>query len=90
MNNLAIKELDYINNELQAFDDNLDTDKDIVFYKKNKTYYIFIDTIENTNKYKSVKDYYNDNYDKYIYYVGSKEELKGWLYGVVQAKNKRV
>ena len=90
MNNLTEKEYKIIENELQALKGNME--KGIVVFKNsyNKCYYIYVDTYENIDKYENTQDYVVNNNDKYIYRVDNIYELKGWLYGVVQTKNKVV
>lgn len=90
MNNLDKNDLEYIRRELTALQGNLEQGKDLVIYNtRDNDIYIWLDTKENINRYVFglVYDYYNTYYNTYIYRVGSIEELKGWLYGVVQAKN---
>ena len=90
MNNLSKNDLEYIRRELTALQGNLEQGKDLVIYNtRDNNIYIWLDTKENINRYVFglVYDYYNTYYNTYIYRVGSIEELKGWLYGVVQAKN---
>lgn len=90
MNNLSKNDLEYIKRELQACESNLEDGKDLVIYNtRDNDIYIWLDTKENINKYVFglVYDYYNTYYYNYIYRVRSIEELKGWLYGVTQAKN---
>lgn len=90
MNNLDKNDLEYIRRELTALQNNLEQGKDLVIYNtRNHNIYIWLDTKENINRYVFglVYDYYNTYYNTYIYRVESIEELKGWLYGVVQAKN---
>ena len=88
MNNLDKSDLEYIKRELTALQDNLEQGKDLVIYNtRNNNIYIWLDTRENIDRFDLVYDYYNTYYNNYIYSVGSVEELKGWLYGVVQAKN---
>lgn len=90
MNNLSKNDLSYIIRELMALQDNLEQGKDLVIYDtRNHDIYIWLDTKENIDRYLFglAYDYYNTHYNTYIYRVSSIEELKGWLYGVVQAKN---
>lgn len=88
MNNLDKSDLEYIKRELTALQNNLEQGKDLVIYNtRNHNIYIWLDTRENIDRFDLVYDYYNTYYNNYIYSVGSVEELKGWLYGVVQAKN---
>lgn len=90
MNNLNKNDLEYIRRELTALQGNLEQGKDLVIYNtRDNDIYIWLDTKENINRYVFglVYDYYNTYYNNYIYRVRSIEELKGWLYGVVQAKN---
>lgn len=90
MNNLDKNDLEYIKRELQACENNLEDGKELVIFDtRNNDIYIWLDTKENIDKYVfgSVYDYNNTHYNNYIYRVGSIDELKGWLYGVVQAKN---
>ena len=88
MNNLSKSDLEYITRELNALKGNLPLEKDLVIYNtKNHNIYIWLDTRENIDRFDLIYDYYNTYYNNYIYSVGSVEELKGWLYGVVQAKN---
>lgn len=90
MNNLDKNDLEYIRRELTALQNNLEQGKDLVIYNtRDNDIYIWLDTKENINRYVFglVYDYYNTYYNTYIYRVRSIEELKGWLYGVVQAKN---
>ena len=88
MNNLSKNDLEYIKRELTALQDNLEQGKDLVIYNtRNHNIYIWLDTRENIDRFDLTYDYYNTYYNNYIYSVGSIEELKGWLYGVVQAKN---
>lgn len=88
MNNLSKSDLEYIEKELNALKGNLPLEKDLVIYNtRNHNIYIWLDTRENIDRFDLIYDYYNTYYNNYIYSVGSVEELKGWLYGVVQAKN---
>ena len=88
MNNLSKSDLEYIKRELQACENNLEDGKELVIFDtRNNDIYIWIDTRENIDNFDLVYDYYNTYYNTYIYRVRSIDELKGWLYGVVQAKN---
>lgn len=88
MNNLDKNDLEYIRRELTALQGNLEQGKDLVIFDtRDNNIYIWLDTRENIDKFDLTYDYYNTYYNNYIYRVRSIEELKGWLYGVVQAKN---
>ena len=88
MNNLEKYDLEYIKRELTALQENLEQGKDLVIFDtKDNNIYIWLDMRENIDKFDLVYDYYNTYYNTYIYRVRSIDELKGWLYGVVQAKN---
>lgn len=88
MNNLEKYDLEYIKRELQACEDNLEDGKKLVIFDtRNNNIYIWLDTRENIDRFDLTYDYYNTYYNNYIYRVSSIDELKGWLYGVVQAKN---
>lgn len=87
MNNLSEKEYKIIENELRAFKGNIMNSIVIFKNKHNKCYYIYLDSQENIDRYKDTQDYVVNNNNKYIYRVETIQELKGWLYGVVQVKN---
>ena len=88
MNNLEKYDLEYIKRELQACEDNLEDGKKLVIFDtRNNDIYIWLDTRENIDRFDLTYDYYNTYYNNYIYRVSSIDELKGWLYGVVQVKN---
>lgn len=79
MKNLNIKENNTIERELNAFLDNFE---EIAIYKEGNSYFIFLknDITENIMEW----------HDKYIHYASNIEYIRGWLYGCVQANNKRV
>lgn len=78
--NFKVKDKEYIERELKAFCMNYQMGITIYkregYYKGDITYKIYIGVDEDTIK---VKDY--------IYMVNSLDELKGWLYGMIQANN---
>ena len=88
MNNLDKNDLEYIKRELTALQGNLEQGKDLVIFDtRDNNIYIWLDTRENIDRFDLTYDYYNTYYNNYIYRVRSIEELKGWLYGIVQEKN---
>ena len=79
--NFRVRDVEYIEKELTAFCGNfsrgITIDKHIGYNKNDITYYIYFGVITKEQMY----------YHDYIYRVDSLDELKGWLYGMVQANN---
>ena len=76
MKELNNKEFSVIEPNLKAFSFNFEDELKIL--KFNKRYYIFKD------------EEMNDQYSNYIYNADDISEVKGWLYGAVQAINKMI
>jgi len=78
--NFKVRDKEYIERQLKAFCMNFEKGitiyKRVGYYKGDITYKIYIGTDEDTIKMKD-----------YIYMVDNLDELKGWLYGMVQANN---
>lgn len=74
-----VRDREEIERKLQAFCINFDKgitiEKRVGYYKSDITYLIYVGNVE------SIEDM------EYIYCVYSLEELKGWLYGMIQANN---
>ena len=79
--NFKVKDKEYIERQLKAFCMNYQRGitiyKRVGYYKGDITYYIYFGNIED--------DYLISN--NYIYHTNSLDELKGWLYGMIQANN---
>ena len=79
--NFKVKDREYIERKLKAFCGNFDKGitihKRVGYYKNDITYLIYVGNITEEEIY----------FDDYVYRVDSIEELKGWLYGMVQANN---
>ena len=80
--NFKVRDREYVEKELKAFCMNFE--KGITIYKKNGyykneiSYFIYVGVLkEETQMY----------FHQYIYRVDTLDELKGWLYGMVQANN---
>lgn len=74
--NFKVKDIEYIEKELKAFCSNFN--KGITIFKQSKNnYYIFSGVVCYGTLYST----------DYVYRVESLDELKGWLYGMVQANN---
>ena len=78
---LTIREKEKIERQLKAFCGNFDKGitiyKRVGYYKSDVSYLIYVGNITEEEIY----------FDDYVYRVDSIEELKGWLYGMVQANN---
>lgn len=78
---LTIREKEKIEIQLKAFCGNFDKGitiyKRVGYYKSDVSYLIYVGNITEEEIY----------FDDYVYRVDSIEELKGWLYGMVQANN---
>ena len=76
--NFKVRDREYIEKELQAFCYNFDKGitlyKRVGYYKSDTRYYIYIGASDDLTR-------------DYIYMVYNLDELKGWLYGMVQANN---
>lgn len=79
--NFKVRDKEYIERQLKAFCMNFDKGitiyKRVGYYKNDITYRIYVGNI----KEEEISD------DEYIYMVNNLDELKGWLYGMVQANN---
>ena len=79
--NFKVRDKEYIERKLKAFCGNFDKGitiyKRVGYYKNDITYRIYVGNI----KEEEISD------DDYIYMVNNLDELKGWLYGMVQANN---
>lgn len=79
--NFKVKEREYIERELNAFCNNFNKgitiEKRVGYCKGDITYRIYTGIVDMENLFD----------DEYIYRVDSLDELKGWLYGMVQANN---
>ena len=79
--NFKVKDKEYIETTLKAFCMNFSRGitiyKKIGYYKNDISYYIYFGKITEEQMY----------FHEYIYRVDSLDELKGWLYGMVQANN---
>lgn len=87
VSNLKVKDLELIKGRASAFLGNVEGTL-VLFQNKN---YIYV-MIDKENKYNDIYDYYNNNniFENYVYSAEGIADLCGWLYGVVQAKNKVV
>ena len=78
--NFKVKEVEFIEKELRAFCNNFDKgitlEKWQGMRKNDYCFYIYVGVIDKI-KWEH----------EYIYRVDTIEELKGWLYGMVQANN---
>ena len=76
--NFKVKDREYIERQLKAFCMNFSGGitiyKRVGYYKSDTRYYIYIGIIDDLAR-------------DYIYMVYNLDELKGWLYGMVQANN---
>lgn len=79
--NFKVRDKEYIDRELKAFCGNFKEGiiiyKRVGYYKSDITYRIYVGNIKE-------EEISNDDY---IYMVNNLDELKGWLYGMVQANN---
>ena len=79
--NFKVRDKEYIERQLKAFCMNFDKGitiyKRVGYYKNDITYRIYVGNI----KEEEISN------DEYIYMVNNLDELKGWLYGMVQANN---
>lgn len=87
VSNLKVKDLELIKGRASAFLGNVEGT--LVLFQNKKYIYVMIDK---ENKYNDIYDYYNNNsiFENYVYSAEGIADLCGWLYGVVQAKNKVV
>ncbi len=76
MKELNNKEFSVIEPNLKAFNFNFEDELKIL--KCNKRFYIF------------KEEEMNDQYSNYIYHAEDINEVKGWLYGAVQAVNRMI
>lgn len=78
--NFKVRDKEYIEKELKAFCGNFKEGitiyKRVGYYKNDITYRIYLGNIKE-----------EEISDDYIYMVNNLDELKGWLYGMVQANN---
>lgn len=79
--NFKVKDKEYIERQLKAFCGNFNKgitiEKRVGYYKSDITYRIYTCIIDMEDILKA----------EYIYKADSLDELKGWLYGMVQANN---
>ena len=77
-----VRDREEIERKLQAFCMNFNKGitiyKRVGYYKSDIRYLIYVGNVENIEDIKDME---------YIYCVYSLDELKGWLYGMVQANN---
>ncbi|MBQ7141424.1 MAG: hypothetical protein IJO32_07990 [Bacilli bacterium] len=77
--NFEVKDKEYIERTLEAFcmnfKEGITIYKRVGYYKGDITYKIYIGNLNDTQSH------------EYIYQVDNIDELKGWLYGMVQANN---
>lgn len=87
VSNLKVRDLELIKGRTSAFLGNVEGT--LVLFQNKKYIYVMIDK---ENKYNDIYDYYKDNriFESYIYSAEGIADLCGWLYGIVQAKNKVV
>lgn len=89
VSNLKVRDLELIKGRTSAFLGNVEGT--LVLFQSGNKEYIYV-MIDKKNKYNDIYDYCNNNsiYENYIYSAKGIADLCGWLYGVVQAKNKVV
>lgn len=82
--NFKVKDREYIERQLKAFCCNFNKgitiEKRVGYYKSDITYKIYVGIID-------LEDIYYNSSLEYIYKADGLDELKGWLYGMVQANN---
>lgn len=79
--NFKVRDREYIERQLKAFCCNFNKgitiEKRVGYYKSDITYRIYTGIVDMEDILKA----------EYIYKADSLDELKGWLYGMVQANN---